>query len=51
MKVNMLVAKNQLSRLVKGALAGKDVVIASNGKPMVRLCPSPARPICAVGAN
>jgi len=51
MKVNMLVAKNQLSRLVKDALAGKDVVIASNGKPMVRLCPSPARPICAVGAN
>jgi prevent-host-death family protein len=37
MKVNMLVAKNQLSRLVKDALAGKDVVIASNGKPIVRL--------------
>lgn len=29
MKVNMLEAKNQLSRLVKDALAGKDVVIAS----------------------
>lgn len=39
MKVNMLDAKNQLSRLVKDALAGKDVVIASNGEPMVRLVP------------
>jgi prevent-host-death family protein len=39
MKVNMLEAKNQLSRLVKHALAGEDVVIASNGDPMVRLVP------------
>ena len=39
MKVNMLEAKNQLSRLVKAALAGEDVVIASNGEPMVRLVP------------
>jgi prevent-host-death family protein len=39
MTVNMLDAKNQLSRLVKEALAGGDVVIASNGTPMVRLVP------------
>ena len=39
MKVNMLEAKNQLSRLVKGALEGEDVIIASNGEPMVRLVP------------
>ncbi|PYR52463.1 MAG: type II toxin-antitoxin system prevent-host-death family antitoxin [Acidobacteria bacterium] len=39
MKVNMLEAKSQLSRLVKEALGGEDVVIASNGKPMVRLVP------------
>jgi prevent-host-death family protein len=39
MKVNMLDAKNQLSRLVKDALAGKDIVIASNGEPMVKLVP------------
>ena len=39
MKVNMLQAKNQLSRLVKDALAGEDIVIASNGEPMVRLVP------------
>jgi prevent-host-death family protein len=38
-KVNMLEAKSQLSRLVKNALAGEDVVIASNGEPMVRLVP------------
>ena len=37
MKVNMLEAKSQLSRLVKDALDGEDVVIASNGEPMVRL--------------
>ena len=43
MKVNMLEAKNQLSRLVKDALAGKDVVIASNGEPMVRLVPVATR--------
>jgi len=39
MKVNMLEAKNQLSRLVKEAVDGKDVIIASNGEPMVRLVP------------
>ena len=39
MKVNMLEAKNQLSRLVKHALASEEVVIASNGEPMVRLVP------------
>jgi len=39
MQVNMLEAKNQLSRLVKDALAGEDIVIASNGEPMVRLVP------------
>jgi len=39
MKVNMLEAKSQLSKLVKAALEGQDVVIASNGTPMVRLVP------------
>ena len=39
MKVNMLEAKNRLSRLVKDALAGEEVVIASNGEPMVGLVP------------
>jgi prevent-host-death family protein len=39
LKVNMLEAKSQLSRLVKEAIEGKEVVIASNGEPMVRLVP------------
>ena len=39
MKVNMLEAKDRLSRLVKQALDGEDVIIASNGEPMVRLVP------------
>jgi len=37
MQVNMLEAKNQLSKLVKAALAGEDVIIANHGKPVVRL--------------
>jgi len=39
MKVSMLEAKSQLSRLVKAALEGQVVVIANNGTPMVRLVP------------
>ncbi|WP_216909564.1 type II toxin-antitoxin system prevent-host-death family antitoxin [Synechococcus sp. CCY 0621] len=39
MQVNMLEAKSQLSKLVKAALAGEDVVIASHGDPQVRLVP------------
>lgn len=39
MQVNMLEAKNQLSRLVKAAQAGEDVVIALRGIPAVRLVP------------
>jgi prevent-host-death family protein len=42
-QVNMLEAKNQLSRLVKAVVAGEEVVIASNGVPMVRLVPVRAR--------
>ena len=37
MQVNMLEAKNQLSRLVKAAQAGEEVVIANHGVPAVRL--------------
>ena len=39
MQVNMLDAKNQLSKLVKAANDGENVVIASNGKPVARLVP------------
>ena len=39
MLVNMLEAKNQLSRLVKAAQAGEEVVIAQRGVPAVRLVP------------
>jgi prevent-host-death family protein len=38
-QVNMLEAKNQLSRLVKAALDGQEVIIASHGKAQVRLVP------------
>jgi prevent-host-death family protein len=37
MQVNMLEAKNQLSKLVKAALAGEEVIIANHGVPAVRL--------------
>lgn len=39
MRLNILEAKNRLSELVRAACAGKDVVIAKNGRPMVRLVP------------
>ncbi|MFQ6538527.1 MULTISPECIES: type II toxin-antitoxin system Phd/YefM family antitoxin [Aphanothece] len=39
MQVNMLEAKSQLSKLVKAALAGEEVIIASHGKAQVRLVP------------
>jgi prevent-host-death family protein len=35
--VNMHQAKTTLSRLVERALAGEDVIIGRNGKPLVRL--------------
>jgi len=40
--VNMLDAKSQLSRLVKAALAGEEVIIASHGKAQVKLVPCAA---------
>ena len=39
--VNMHQAKSSLSRLVKRALAGEEVVIARNGEPLVKLVPVP----------
>lgn len=39
--VNMHQAKASLSRLVERALAGEEVIIARNGKPLVRLVPVP----------
>jgi prevent-host-death family protein len=43
-QVNMLEAKNQLTRLVKAALAGEEVIIASHGQPRVRLVPCSESP-------
>ena len=37
MKVNILDAKNRLSRLVKAAQAGEEVIIANRGEPVARL--------------
>ncbi len=37
--VNMFDAKTNLSQLVAQALAGNDVMIAKDGKPLVRLVP------------
>jgi prevent-host-death family protein len=38
----MLDANSQLSRLVKAALAGEEVMIASHGNPQVKLVPCAA---------
>jgi len=37
--VNIHAAKTHLSRLVDDVVAGEEVVIAKNGKPMARLVP------------
>lgn len=39
MRVDIVEAKNRLPELVRAARAGKEVVIAKNGRPMVRLVP------------
>jgi prevent-host-death family protein len=39
-QVNILEAKNRLSRLIKAAQAGEEVVIANRGEPVVRLVPA-----------
>lgn len=44
MQVNMLEAKNQLSKLVKAAVAGEEVIIARNGQAQVRLVPCAPSP-------
>lgn len=43
MQVNILEAKSQLSKLIKAAAAGEEVIIASNGIPVARLVPVEAR--------
>ena len=42
--VNMHQAKTSLSRLVERALAGEEVIIARNGRPLVRLVPVASKP-------
>ena len=37
MQVNILEARNHLSRLIKAAQAGEDVVIANRGEPVARI--------------
>ncbi len=44
MLVNILEAKNRLSKLIKAAQAGEEVVIANRGEPVVRLVPTCADP-------
>ncbi len=54
MKVNVQEAKAQLSRLLDAAMAGKEVVIAKAGKPVVRLTPiavADRKPGAAVGKS
>ena len=49
--VNMHDAKISLSRLVRRAASGEDILIASNGKPVARLTRlSNRKPISLIGA-
>jgi prevent-host-death family protein len=38
-KADITVAKHQLSRLIKRALAGEEVIISKAGKPVARVVP------------
>ncbi len=40
MQVNIYNAKTQLSDLINRAVAGEEIIIARDGKPMVRLVPA-----------
>lgn len=44
-KVNILEARNSLSRLVSSAVKGEEIVIANRGKAVVRLVPTEPAPI------
>ncbi|MDR1854641.1 MAG: type II toxin-antitoxin system prevent-host-death family antitoxin [Azoarcus sp.] len=50
MQVNMLEAKNTLSRLVAAVERGEDVVLARNGKPVARIAPYEAPRVKPPGA-
>lgn len=45
MTLNLYEAKTQLSALVDEAAAGKEIIIAKNGKPMAKLVPLRERPL------
>ena len=50
--VNIHAAKTALSALIADALSGEDVVIAKNGKPLVRLTPlAQSKPSDAFGMD
>lgn len=44
MQVNILEAKNRLSRLIKCAQAGEEVIIANRGQPVARLVSAAGTP-------
>jgi prevent-host-death family protein len=49
MMLNLYEAKTQLSALVDDAAAGKEIIIAKNGKPMAKLVPFKQRPLRKLG--
>ncbi len=50
MQVNMLEAKNALSRLVAAAERGEDVILARDGKPVAKIVPYQAPQVQPPGA-
>ncbi len=44
MQVNIFEAKNQLSRLIRIAQSGEEVIIANRGEPVARLVPAAPPP-------
>jgi prevent-host-death family protein len=50
MRVNVLEAKNNLSKLIAAVEAGEEVTIARDGKPVVMLVKCPAQQLKPPGA-
>jgi len=51
MQVNILEAKNSLSRLLKSVQAGEEVVIANRGEPVARLVPVGNASVAPIGTG
>jgi antitoxin (DNA-binding transcriptional repressor) of toxin-antitoxin stability system len=51
MQIDVVVAKKRLSRLIKSAQQGEEVIIAHRGEPVARLVPAGRPPTAPAGTG